>query len=200
MERTEEEGERAARPYVRSVSGNPKEKRGKKLILRKKCLCLDGRGEQKIPGKTRRRPFFFIQLTGPKAFYRPQQNRGRIVVCSTQRQAVCSLYIEDALPSTSRCTCRLNNVHTCQQIANYSHMLFFPFLPSFLPSFHPRPPRKQFRSPNISTSRLAACCGVTSGGTGTFMQDSEAPVTTLPCHMEWRHILVLPMHVNERLH
>jgi hypothetical protein len=26
--------------------------------------------------------------------------------------AVCSLYIEDALPSTSRCTCRLNNVHT----------------------------------------------------------------------------------------
>jgi hypothetical protein len=31
------------------------------------------------------------------------------------------------------------------------------------------------------------------------MHRSEAPVTTLPYHMEWRHMLVLPMQVNERL-
>lgn len=31
------------------------------------------------------------------------------------------------------------------------------------------------------------------------MHRSEAPVTSLPCHMEWRHMLVLPMQVDERL-
>lgn len=30
------------------------------------------------------------------------------------------------------------------------------------------------------------------------MHSSEAPVT-MPCHMEERHMLVLPMQVNERL-
>jgi len=40
--------------------------------------------------------------------------------------AICSLYIEDALPSTSRCTCRLNNVHTYQEntfTISHCHML-----------------------------------------------------------------------------
>jgi len=85
MERTdEEEGERAARPYVRSVTRNPKEKEEKKLILRKGVsVWIDG-ANKKFPEKRDGVFFFFIQLTGPKAFYRPQQNRGRgLWICST---------------------------------------------------------------------------------------------------------------------
>ena len=126
----EEEGERAARPYVRSVSGNPKRKRGKKLILEKSVSLFGSMGRTKNPRKNAMASFFFfIQLTGPKAFYRLQQNRGKD--CGFVRPkglAVCSLYIEDALPSTSHCTCRLNNVHTCQQIRKLLSHAFFPIL------------------------------------------------------------------------
>jgi hypothetical protein len=66
--------------------------------------------------------------------------------------AVCPLNIEDALPSTSRCTCRLNNVHTYPNtFENHCHMFF----------------RWTLSQIQCSTSRLAAACGVTPGGTGT---------------------------------
>jgi hypothetical protein len=124
--------------HMCEVSLETQKKKRKKLTRKMSLFGSMGRTKN---SRKRDGVFFFFLLTGQKAFYRPQQNKGGIVVCSTQGLAVCSLYIEDALPSTSRCTCRLNNVHTCQQIANYSHMLF-----SVLP---PTSPTQQLHSPNI---------------------------------------------------
>ena len=135
-----EEGERAARPCVRSVSGKPKEKEKKKLTRKMSLFGLMGR--TKNSRKTRRR--LILSTDWSKSVLSASAKQPEDLVCSTQGMAICSLYIEDALPSTSRCTCRLNNVHTCQQIANYSHMLFFSILP--LP---PTSPTQQFHSPNI---------------------------------------------------
>jgi hypothetical protein len=139
MERNRGGGRARRSPICAKCLWKIKRKREKKKLTRKMSL-FGLMGRTKIPGSVTA-SFFFFLLTGQKAFYRPQQNKGGIVVCSTQGLAVCSLYIEDALPSTSRCTCRLNNVHTCQQIANYSHMLF-----SVLP---PTSPTQQLHSPNI---------------------------------------------------
>ena len=96
----------------------------------------------------------------------------------------CSLYIEDALPSTSRCTCRLNNVHTYQQhIYNIPVTCFF------------RGPLSQIQ---CSTSHLAASCCITPGGTGTLNAHKRGARHHAVPHGR-RHMLVLPMQVNERL-
>ena len=67
-----------------------------------------------------------------------------------------ALDIEDALPSTSHCTCRLNNVHTYQTTHLQSHCHMISLKRHFLLS-----------QIQCSTSRLAASCCVTPGGTGT---------------------------------
>jgi hypothetical protein len=173
-----------------------KEKEEKNSFWRKVCLCLDRWGEQKIPGKTRRRLFFFIQLTGPKAFYRPQQNRGKD--CGFVRPkglAVCSLYIEDALPSTSHCTCRLNNVHTCQQIRKLLSHAFFPS--SILPPTSPTQTISRSQYFDISVSCMLRCHQWRYRY--VYARQRGARHHAAVPH-GWRHILVLPMHVNERPH
>lgn len=83
-------------------------------------------------------------------------------------------HIEDALPSTSHCTCRLNNVHTYQtttHLQSHCHML----LSSGTFYFH--------RS-NVLTSRLAASCCVTPGGTGT--RKCTQARRPSPCRATWR--------------
>jgi hypothetical protein len=136
-------GGRARRsPICAKCLWRPKKKeREKKNFYSRKSVSVwfDG-ANKKIPEARRRlvRFFFYSLLIGPKAFHRPQQKtKGGLWFIRPMDWRVCSLYIEDALPSTSHCTCRLNNVHTCQQITNHSHMLF-----SLSSSFHPRPPRK----------------------------------------------------------
>lgn len=50
-----------------------------------------------------------------------------------------------------------------------------------------------------SSSRICILLCHRSCLTGTPMHEREAPVIMLPCHMGWRHMLVLPMQVDERL-
>jgi hypothetical protein len=181
MERTRRRGGRARRsPVCAKCHWKPKRKRGKKLILRKGVsVWIDG-ANKKFP-ENATASFFFHSTDWSKSI---------LSASAKQRERTVDLFDPRDwrfVRSISKTLCRLHLIVLVDLImfthanrfANYSHMLF-----SHAPSFVPRPPRKQFRSPNISTSRLAACCGVTSGGTGTFMQDSEAPVTTLPCHMD----------------
>ena len=82
-------------------------------------------------------------------------------------------HIEDALPSTSRCTCRLNNVHTYQttHLQSHCHMLLS---------------QRHFLLSQIQclTSRLAASCCVTPGGTGT--RKCTQARRPSPCRATWR--------------
>lgn len=96
-----------------------------------------------------------------KAFFSALRQKKRMGYCCFSREEIGGFSfrfsnIEDALPSTSRCTCRLNNVHTYQttHLQSHCHMLLS---------------QRHFLLSQIQclTSRLAASCCVTPGGTGT---------------------------------
>jgi hypothetical protein len=180
MERTRRGGRARRSPICAKCLWKPKKKKRKKTHSGEKCVSvwIDG-ANKKFPGK-RDGVFFFHSTDWLKS----------VSSASAKQREDCGFVRPRDwrfVRSISKTLCRLHLIVLVDLImfthanrfANYSHMLF-----SHPPSFLPRPPRKQSHGPNISTSRLAACCGVTSGGTGTFMQDSEAPVTTLPCHMD----------------
>lgn len=127
MERNEED-EWHFVPYVRKVHWGPemKEKTRKKSsffnsTVRPKLLWI----------------YLFLRWRlfpdGCKSVSSAQQIKriGILVVFETRKWRFCSLYIEDALPSTSRCTCRPNNVHTylisthILAAKSHCHMSFF---------------------------------------------------------------------------
>ena len=103
-----------------------------------------------------------------------------------------AVHIEDALPSTSHCTCRLNNVHTYQQCTHQQRICNLTVTCLTRAAFLP------FTDPMLDVS--CSCIMLCHPRRYRYaqMHSSEALVT-MPCHMEERHMLVLPMQVNERL-
>jgi hypothetical protein len=190
MERIEEEGEHAARPYVRSVSGNPKEKE-KKTRSTKMSLGLMG-ANKKNSGHARAFFSFLFTDWSKKRFIGLSKTKGGLWFVRPGNWRF--------VRSISKTLCRLHLVVLvdlimfthANRLPNHSHMLFF--------SLPPTSPTHQFRSPNISTFRLAACCSVTTGGTGTVYARQRGARHHAAMPHGRRHILVLPMHVNERLH
>ena len=139
-------GRAAFLPHERSVLWTRKE------TLRKKSSYFIDFCEYKISWLAFLPMAIFLRLVQKRS--RGSAKKDGILLVRKTEMAVCSLYIEDALPSTSHCTCRLNNVHTYQQhIYNIPVTCFF------------RGPLSQIQ---CSTSRLAASCCITPGGTGTL--------------------------------
>jgi len=190
MERNEEEGERAARPYVRSVSGNPKEKEKKTYSRRIVSVWFDG-ANTKNPGiRDGVFFFFFFLLTGQKAFYRPQQDNGRIVVCSTPNWRF--------VRSISKTLRRLHLIVLVDLIM-FTHANRLQITLTCFFFFLPHPPRSTFAVPifDISVSCMLQC----HHWRYRYVYARQRGVrhhAAVP-HGR-RHILVLPMHLDERPH
>lgn len=182
-------------PYVRKIHTEDlrrKRERKKKNSPKKSPPTSTPRCDQNYSGLPFCLRWRLFPATGAKAFsLAPPKKRIGIFGWFSNTQGnggFCSLYIEDALPSTSRCTCRPNNVHTYQTHTHIHTLnLRSKEISTVTCLFSLLPSRRICLSQiQCSTSRLAASCCVTSGGTGTSsMHASEAPVTILPCHMEW---------------
>jgi hypothetical protein len=97
--------------------------------------------------------------------------------------AVCPLYIEDALPSTSRCTCRLNNVHTYPTLLKITVTCF---------------PQNTFTDPMLDVSSSCSMRCHPKRYRYVNAQKRGARHHAAVPH-GWRHMPLLPMQVNERL-
>jgi hypothetical protein len=122
MERDDEDEDEDERHacHTSEASCGPKKKTSEKSP----ATSLDFREHKILPGF----PFLRRRFSPAcaKAFPRLCEKGWNTADLKKRNGGFCSLYIKDALPSTSRCTCRLNNVHTYQQhIYNIPVTCFF---------------------------------------------------------------------------
>jgi hypothetical protein len=197
MERTRRRGGRARRsPVCAKCHWKPKRKRGKKLILRKGVsVWIDG-ANKKFP-ENATASFFFHSTDWSKSI---------LSASAKQRERIVDLFDPRDwrfVRSISKTLCRLHLIVLVDLImfthanrfANYSHMLFFPS--SILRPTSPTQTISQSQYFDISVSCMLRCHQWRYRY--VYARQRGARHHAAVPH-GWRHILVLPMHVNERPH